>query len=691
MNLSSKGTVGKRGEAHESAAKTLFRRFCPLPIPPNIDGQPFSFSLSRIHRIASIPFLWRGLYTRRLMARKKRLLQMASSSAIDLISEPGDQRRATRSRSLANVADVHTRPSLPPMKRGRMEAANAAFAALPSPNAEGTEEGIDVWQSCGRGEAAAAIAASPSSNAEPTEEVGEQPHGLSKEEAGGDDDHGAVMVADDPSGHDVVVISGDHGNHNNVSKTACDGNNCNPCGGEDKTRTSSTGSAAAHESLETIQTEVANVMSAITTLLEEVQPRSQSSPMETLSSPSSLQKYCKDSANNSRRKRGPTRALDVLLLPKGQKIKVMNNELGQAIGDNANKLSSFMGTLARNGCIAPLTYKDWRMMPQIHKDKMWNCILEKFDIDKCMRRWVTMSISTKWKKWKASLKKEHYDSHETDEERLADCDRRVLPDQWTELVRFWSSEEGTKLCERNKANREKLTCIHTMGTKSFARIREEEKARTSDGSEPSKVEFFIMTHQKKSGQPVDDKASKIIAEFNKLLSELPEEARDRTTQDSIFAQVMGRDQHGRVRTCELGPVPSDFCGPSSSQVDSAASSERRAAVAEEKISELQKRIEQMEQENQNLQQENQQWRHQEKVKAKQAEDRSNLEKQLEEMWQESVELLLGNDKLKESEQRITNLQRQVEETVQENQQLRQENENMKKQIKKMIDVFTNIQ
>lgn len=83
----------------------------------------------------------------------------------------------------------------------------------------------------------------------------------------------------------------------------------------------------------------------------------------------------KDSANNSRRKRGPTRALDVLLLPKGQKIKVMNNELGQAIGDNANKLSSFMGTLARNGCIAPLTYKDWRMMPQIHKDKMWNCIL----------------------------------------------------------------------------------------------------------------------------------------------------------------------------------------------------------------------------------------------------------------------------------------------------------------------------
>ncbi|XP_031482957.1 uncharacterized protein LOC116252671 [Nymphaea colorata] len=598
------------------------------------------------------------------MARKKRLLQMTSSSAIAPVTEPRDQGRVTRSRSRANAADVHTEPcSLPdifkPRKKGR---GGAVVAASPSPSAKGTEE--DGEQSCG-----------------PTEE-----------EAGGDDDNGAIVVADDPSDRDVVVMADDHGDYNVTSNTTCDGNNSNPCGGKDNVGTSLTGPGASQESLETIQTtlqEVANVMSAITTLLEEVQPTSHSSPMEALSSPSSLQEYSKDSADHSRRKRGPTRALDVLLLPKGEKIKVMNNELGQAIGNNANKLSSFMGTIARNGCIAPLTYKDWRMMPQIYKDKMWNCILEKFDIDKCMRRWVMMSLSTKWKKWKSSLKKEHYDAHETDEERLEDCDERVLPDQWTELVRFWSSEEGTKLCERNKANREKLTCIHTMGTKSFARLREEEKARTSDGLEPSRVEFFIKTHQKKSGQPVDDKASKIIAEFNRLLSELPEESQDKTTKDNIFAQVMGRDQHGRVRTYGLGPVPSDFYGPNSSHAESTARSERRAAVTEQKISDLKKRIEEMQQENQNLQEENQQLR-QEKEKTKQAEERSTLEKQLEEMWQESVQLLLGNDKLKEAEQKISNLQRQMEETLQENQQLRQENEKMTKQIKKMMDILTNV-
>ncbi|CAN6461574.1 unnamed protein product [Victoria cruziana] len=671
------------------------------------------------------------------MARRKRVLQMTSSSVTVPIAEPGDQGRVTRSRSRANVADVHAETCsssdiFKPRKRGRVEAAVAAVTASPSPNARGTKEGLDGEQPFGRGVAAAspppnvegngdgidgaksygrdevaaaAVAALLSPKVEGTEEGldSEQSYGPHEEEGGSDDDHGAIVMVDDRNDNDAVVIADDH-DPDGTSNTFCGGNSSNRRGGEENIGTSLTGSATPQESLKTIQTEVANVMSAITTLLEEVQPISHASPMEAFSSSGSLHEYSKDSANCSRRKRGPTRALDVLLLPKGQKIKVMNNELGQAIGDNANKLSSFMGTVARNGCVAPLTYKDWRMMPQIYKDKMWNCILEKFDIDKCMRRWVMMSLSTKWKNWKSSLKKEHYDTHETDEDRLADCDERVLPDQWTELVQFWSSEEGTKLCERNKANRAKQTCIHTTGTKSFARIREEEKARTSDRTEPSRVEFFIKTHQRKSGQLVDDKASKIIAEFNKLLSELPEESQDKTTKDNIFAQVMGRDQYGRVRTYGLGPVPSDFYSPNPSRAESAARSAMRAAIAEQKMSDLQKQIEEMQQDNQNLrqtnenlqqvnqnlQQENQQLR-QEKEKAKQVEEKSTLEKQLEEMWQENLQLLLGNDKLKEADKKISILQRQVEETSHENQQLQLENEKMKKQIKKMMDILTNVQ
>lgn len=65
----------------------------------------------------------------------------------------------------------------------------------------------------------------------------------------------------------------------------------------------------------------------------------------------------------------------------------------------------------------------------------------KFDIDPSSRSWVLMSLGTKWRNFKSLLKTTHYDTHSTDEERLADCDDRVLPDQWAVLVSQWSSDK----------------------------------------------------------------------------------------------------------------------------------------------------------------------------------------------------------------------------------------------------------
>lgn len=64
----------------------------------------------------------------------------------------------------------------------------------------------------------------------------------------------------------------------------------------------------------------------------------------------------------------------------------------------------------------------------------------RFDIDPVSKDWVLRSLGRKWKDWKAKLKSAHYCPHETDEERLADRDERVLPDQWASLIAHWSSE-----------------------------------------------------------------------------------------------------------------------------------------------------------------------------------------------------------------------------------------------------------
>lgn len=67
---------------------------------------------------------------------------------------------------------------------------------------------------------------------------------------------------------------------------------------------------------------------------------------------------------------------------------------------------------------------------------------KKFEIDQNSKSWVIKSLGKKWKDWKSKLKTAHYITHPTDEERLADRDERVLPEQWAYLVSHWSSEEA---------------------------------------------------------------------------------------------------------------------------------------------------------------------------------------------------------------------------------------------------------
>ncbi|XP_059653575.1 uncharacterized protein LOC132300493 isoform X2 [Cornus florida] len=291
-----------------------------------------------------------------------------------------------------------------------------------------------------------------------------------------------------------------------------------------------------------------------------------------------------DSSNLQKksRGRGPTRCLD-LWNGDGDRISVTTNELGQPIGSEAPKLTSFLGTIARNGHFAPLTYVTWRALPDMKKENMWLQVQSKFDIDPKSKSWVLMSIGQKWRDWKAKLKASRYSSHKTDEERLADRDERVLPDQWRLLILFWNSKEAKKRSTTNKANRARQKIIHTAGTKSFARVREEQKAKRTDGKEPSRAELFILTHTRKDGRPVNEASSVIISQLREQAAQQQEPSQNNTVQNDIFSRVMGQDRHGRVRTYGLGPSPSDLCGPKPSRTEALMmASEANAEVREMK-------------------------------------------------------------------------------------------------------------
>ncbi|CAI9101562.1 OLC1v1038924C3 [Oldenlandia corymbosa var. corymbosa] len=289
------------------------------------------------------------------------------------------------------------------------------------------------------------------------------------------------------------------------------------------------------------------------------------------------------------RGRGPTRCLK--FLNKGKPIPITTNELGQPVGVDAPKLISFLGTLARNGHMAPLTFVDWRAMPEEKKENMWQEVQARFEIDPNSKRWVTKSLSKKWKDWKSKLKTAHYITHATDEERLADRDERVLPDQWAYLVSHWSSELAEKRSARNKANRAKQKFGHITGTKSFARIREEQRANRPDGKAPSRAELFILTRTRKDGNPVNEASSAVITQLREIANQQNDTGQNSGSGDDVFSQVIGRDPRGRIRCEGLAPSSSEFGGGGPSKAEAM----KMVAEANSEVCQMKERLVAMEQ------------------------------------------------------------------------------------------------
>ncbi|CAL1354674.1 unnamed protein product [Linum trigynum] len=246
--------------------------------------------------------------------------------------------------------------------------------------------------------------------------------------------------------------------------------------------------------------------------------------------------------------------------PDGSKMVVPLNDLGQAFGPEGRKLASFLGTLVRDGNLAPVTLVHWSRVPKENKETMWLMVQAKFEIDPVLgKSWVMKSLSTKWRNWKAALKADYF-SYKTDEERMRNLDKRVLPDQWPVLISYWNKEEVQLYAARQKANRANLKGGHTSGSKSYATLREEERAKRADGKAPTRAELYVLTHTRKDGNPVSEKAAEVIAKLQEKASEKQQESEASDSSRDTFCEVMGEEKNSHVRMCGLGPTPNTLFG-----------------------------------------------------------------------------------------------------------------------------------
>ncbi|KAL2903721.1 Autonomous transposable element EN-1 mosaic protein [Bienertia sinuspersici] len=213
--------------------------------------------------------------------------------------------------------------------------------------------------------------------------------------------------------------------------------------------------------------------------------------------------------------RGLTRNLNMAKMRPGEKLKVDFNMNGQPIGDHRATLANYCGALVKDPLNAPLyEVEQFSQIPQENKDKMWQLVLDKFDIG------LDDDQEEEERKKKYMLKSDYYDTEETDEDRLKEENMPNFVDKkdWEWLVKYFGSEEFQKKSQRNIKNRSCLDAGHTAGSKSFAQKAEDMYKR--DKVMPGLLDVYEETHLTSDKLPVTQMASDALVSHLSILISL---------------------------------------------------------------------------------------------------------------------------------------------------------------------------
>ncbi|MFQ6669292.1 hypothetical protein Gotur_034605 [Gossypium turneri] len=112
------------------------------------------------------------------------------------------------------------------------------------------------------------------------------------------------------------------------------------------------------------------------------------------------------------------------------------------------------------------------------------------------------ALAKKWRDHKSTLKKEYFKKNISLEEKLQNVPLGMLRYQWEDAVRFWNSKKGEQ--------KQKFT--HTVGSKSFACVADEEEL--SSGQKVGRFQLFDITYRKKDGSHMATEAAEIMEKLN---------------------------------------------------------------------------------------------------------------------------------------------------------------------------------
>ncbi|KAG6528420.1 hypothetical protein ZIOFF_010594 [Zingiber officinale] len=240
---------------------------------------------------------------------------------------------------------------------------------------------------------------------------------------------------------------------------------------------------------------------------------------------SSMNGYCvsrlaRGSSQRSQNTRGRTVMRDVHSLGPNDLLVVRFNERGQPYGEMQPTLSNFVGTIARNGNLLPLSFLDWRKIPKNRLDLAWGYVTEHFCIPTRHKKIVMQMMGVAWRRWRAEVKATSYDPNIPLDELLQ---IRPVPHKLT--LEVWET-----LCDYWKKNEE-------------------------NGVKPTRIEILELScHSKKKGRsPIADEAIQHEALLNEAVKRHLQDMPEGQIQDN---EVFGPEHSGRVRCLGAGALPS---------------------------------------------------------------------------------------------------------------------------------------
>ncbi|XXG83276.1 hypothetical protein AAC387_Pa10g1068 [Persea americana] len=254
----------------------------------------------------------------------------------------------------------------------------------------------------------------------------------------------------------------------------------------------------------------------------------------------------------------------------GSLIDVEFDETYHPVGPHVRQLISHLGHMVQDPYAFSLTTLDWDAFSVETLDRMWKQVKDNLRACPEFFRPVCMSKCRKMRKdHKNKMKMQHWKPHQDGPDIFLRVPKGVLPDQWPQLVRYWTREEAKIEVATNACNRTMQGPAHRLGTRHITHVRHELRA---EGGPVDRMSVWM-----RSRDPRHPEVAAIFAQFQSRLETLPEEERSLPSQ--------------RYSTPSLAGTSTDTRSPIREEVTNQVRAEMRAELRAE-LTELEARLSQ---------------------------------------------------------------------------------------------------